>query len=378
MFTKSSPALVKTFIVFVFLLLAGSIIAVITLQVSNSGSQDIRSRAALSETVVKEWDFTKGSALGWTGNAGASVSIPPQKQMYPAPPSYLAVQFKSNGSENMNADTAPKIEFSEKTNVSLGIKKFKVWLRVSAATGDTGVVKNANTAVARRGVPPAPKTFPFKFSMQYLKKSGNSQVWSPVTTFTGTTEQAFTEYNVPWSDSLPVQADKFRLVFHLVGANAPVAVSIQKIQIVSSKLPTTPGPTYAPSPTPTPGSDDMAKSITKEGIVRRENPPPPTPGSEKLLMMAQVPNYTLVTSDTTYLLSFDTRPLTNPTTIIKGDVATVSRGAGGDVAPGMKILASMDAFVGCKVTVTGTQLTKGISRPTIQVSSITKTGSCGL
>lgn len=131
MFTKSYTSQVKTFAVFIFILLAGGLITFLTLQTSKSDSQDIRSRAANSETILKEWNFTSGTTAGWIGSTGVTVSIPPQLQIYPPPPLYLNAQYTSKGNEITNNDTAPRIILAESLKVPLGIKKFRILLRVT-------------------------------------------------------------------------------------------------------------------------------------------------------------------------------------------------------------------------------------------------------
>lgn len=93
-------------------------------------------------------------------------------------------------------------------------------------------------------------------------------------------------------------------------------------------------------------------------------------------MMARAPDYVLVVGGTTYVLTFDTKTTVTPTTTFMGDA--VRRGGGGGNSAGMQLYVGMSAFVGCQVAVTGVTAPTIGSRPAILVSSVQKTGACGL
>ena len=126
MFANNSLSALKSF-GFAIGILVIALVGVILLQATtrNGSSQDIRSHAGTTESILKEWDFTKGDLGGWTGN-GTTVSIVPVSAKNTTP--YLAVSFTSTGTSVINSSAPRLVNIMGLYTAPVGMKKLKIWM----------------------------------------------------------------------------------------------------------------------------------------------------------------------------------------------------------------------------------------------------------
>ncbi len=230
------------------LLVAVGLVGFALLSSAVTRTTENRSRAAEEVKIIKEWDFSKGSLLGWEGvDAGVTLAD-----------KVLNARYASNGVA-FSGSPYPRIRWVQNLSLPMGQKKLKVWMKVEAIEP---ILIGRPVRPTESESPPKTTGTPvqanFSFLFQYRKRSGSELIWSKPVSFTGTTGAGFQLYEVAWPDSLPLQLERMRILFNSVSARGAVNVQIQKVQLVV----TVPKPVPSPSVVP-------QNTVTKTGIVAR-------------------------------------------------------------------------------------------------------------
>lgn len=196
----------------------GVIAIAVTYAAFSGGSLELRSRAAQGEVIIERWEFNE-TTEGWQGRN----LLPLEVKSFDRSGKEKALTAVIQPRPIPKKDTEPPAVFRERIQtLPVGFKKLKMRLRVFPATKKE-------------------EKQPFEFGVQYTLQNKRGEV-PPVMKLRGIADGQFKEYELPFSETLPLNIDKLWILFNSLADKPNSVVQIDWIRVVRTR-PVKPTPT---------------------------------------------------------------------------------------------------------------------------------------